>query len=47
MEHPDINPHTYGHLDFDEVRNIHQKKKIASSTEGAVLTGCLYVEDYK
>jgi hypothetical protein len=42
---PEIKPHTYGHLIFDkEAKHIQWKKKKASLTNGAGLTGCQYVE---
>ena len=42
-EDPEITPHTYGHLIFDkEAKNIQRKKK-ASSINGAGLTGNLYI----
>ena len=39
IEGPDINPHSYELLIFDE-NKIHTGKKIASSTSGACQTGC-------
>ena len=48
LENTDVNPHTSGHLSFDkDARNIQQNKKKASSTNGAGLTRCWHVEEYK
>jgi hypothetical protein len=33
---------TYGHLSFDKEAETAQRKKKASSTNGAGLTGCLH-----
>ena len=44
-ENSEIKPHTYWHLIFDkEAKHIQWKKKKASLTNGAGLTGCQYVE---
>jgi hypothetical protein len=48
IEVTEINPHTYGHLIFDkEAKSTQWKKKKASSTNNAGLTGRLHVEECK
>ena len=47
IEDPDVNAHTYEHLIFDKENKIIQWKKKASSTNGAVITGCQPVEEWK
>jgi hypothetical protein len=47
MKHPEINPHTYGHLIFDREAKSIQATETAPSTNAAGLTGCLHLEEYK
>ena len=47
IENPDINPQTYEHLLLTKMLNLQNGRKIASSTNGAGITGCKHVEDYR
>jgi hypothetical protein len=43
---PEMNPHTYGHLNFDKgAKTIQWEKKTAFSTNGAGTTGSNHVEE--
>jgi hypothetical protein len=45
IEDPEMNPHTNGHLIFDEEVKTIQRKKDSISTNGIGSTGDLHVED--
>jgi hypothetical protein len=46
IQDPEMNPHTYGHLNFDKgAKTIQWKKKTAFSTNVADATGGWHVEE--
>jgi hypothetical protein len=45
IEHPEMNPHTYGHLIFVKGAKNIQWKKTAFSTNSAGTTGSYHVEE--
>jgi hypothetical protein len=47
VEDTEINSHTYEHLIFDKEAKTIQRKRESISTNGAGLTGCQHVEEYK
>jgi hypothetical protein len=47
IEDPEMNPHTYGHLNFDKGAKTIQWKKTAFSTNGSGTTGGYHVEEWE
>ena len=47
IKDPDMNPYTYGHLIIEINPEIFNGEKKASSTNGAGINGCQYVEKCK